>query len=223
MAKRKQEDEQETDLVEIVLPNGSRASVAPGVAAAFQQLRADDPGPPGEPGDTPVVAGKVLVDYNSVIARAPGQDEIRHVDSPLEYPSLVLQPGLNRLDPEQWNFYGVLDDVGKPGQGKPQLRPLIKKAEVKVLPSLPGNESELKDLILRSRDVDALEWMHEVIAGQKAEYYDHAKNEDRSEILLRLIDKQLSSSNRLEYKSAPYRAPSIHHGKAVTPGLGMGA
>ncbi len=199
----------------------------PEIAAELNRLRGEDL---VATGDAPVVDGKVLVDYNSVIARAPGQDEIRHVDSPLDYPwpelgrlSLVLQPGLNRLDPEQWHFYGVLDANGSPGQGKPQIRPLVKKGEIKVLGKLSGSEAEIKALIERSRDIDALEWMRAVITDSKAEYYDHAHDEDRSEILIRLIDKQLRSSNRLDYKPQRYQAPSIHHGAPVKPGLGMGA
>lgn len=170
-----------------------------------------------------------LIDYDGVIARPPGQDAVKHTSTPLDYPwpeagrlNLVLHPGFNRIEGEHWHFYGVLDANGEPGEGKPQIAPMLRSGEVKVLDGLPRRDEELRALIERSCHKPSLRWMRDYLERNAGKYFDGARHEDRASKLIEAIDKRLASSNYLDYEPQPYnvRVPGVS--KAPTMGAGMG-
>ena len=170
--------------------------------------------------EAPAEPKMVLLDYDGIIARAPGQDEIRHTGSPVQihWPeqgrkSLVIQPGLNIRPAAHWEFYA---------SNSPQIAMMVKHEEIRVLDGLPTRESDLKDIISRTCDASALKALREAVEAGGDDLFDARYLVDRRDGLLRAIDARLGSTNRVEIPETPYVPKAIRSGPAKATGHGMG-
>lgn len=168
----------------------------------------------------------VIVDYNGSVGRATvergalrNEAAVPHKLSPLLvfWPAngqqdLVLQPGINVVPAELWQFYTetAKSDSGKAGH--PQLMALVAAKKIRVLEGLPDDPGSVLSMIKRSMSPEGLKW----IGDQER------AGEQRDEVLDALSER-LAKLRPVDYKPLAFQArvPLIKSG-AEAPVMAMG-
>lgn len=147
----------------------------------------------------------VLVDYSGSVGSAKGQRPVKHERSPYVffYPEqdrsdIALNPGLNLVDREQWDFYSE-----HPGQ----FKTMVAQRKIRKMKSLPRTEGDLTALIERTIDPKSLEWMSEQIKAIEPDEESplFGMTDESKRILLNLIASQLKSKTSITIEPKPWR------------------
>jgi hypothetical protein len=136
----------------------------------------------------------IMIDYDGHVGAPQGRRPIRHTSSPRVFPSyqhgraeLVLQPGLNLVERDQWVWFY---------QNSKSLKQLVAAGDVRELSTLPERESNLFDLIERTIDPKGLDALEA-----------HARTHASEEMLLSSVSQQRRTRTHAAVKPAPYISP----------------
>lgn len=147
---------------------------------------------------------KIILDYRGTVGAAQGQPETDHVRTPLVIPvpehgrqDIVLHPGINVLEREQWDHIRSLKD----GKGRlvaeaRQLEELVNAGRVIEIQKVPDNHFELSSMIERTVSDTGFAWLKKAAA----------RASQGSEALLNMIEVKISKTSMVDYKPSEYQS-----------------
>lgn len=126
---------------------------------------------------------------------------------------LQLQPGVNVVPSELWDFYTKKAQSASGDPGHPQVMELVKAKQIRELTELPDDPGGVLDMIARTIDHDGLKW---IASQEKA-------GENRQEILDAVADR-LAKARPIKLKPIAFQkaVPLVRDPHAQQPSMAMG-